>query len=119
MYKSIPTYKDKVWTTTNFETKEDWTKYLINLFKEPGHYNFDDVALSFNEQAVLFNKQGFYCDKPFRSKDFNKYWEDQKTKCREGVLYHGKENVFYLTRDYYMWLNFLPIFGLKKDLYVK
>ena len=117
MYASIPTYKNESWTTTDFETKDDWTKYLINLFKEPGQYDFDDVALLFNEQAVIFNKQGFYCDKPFRSKDFNKYWEDQKLKCRVGVLYHGKKNVFYLSRDYYMWLNFLPIFDKEEKKY--
>ena len=117
MYKSIPTYKDKSWTTTDFETKDEWTKYIMNLFKEPGQYNLDSVALLFNEQAVIFNKQGFYCDKPFRSKDFNSYWEDQKNKCREGVLYHGDKNVFYLTRDYYMWLNFLPIFDKEEKKY--
>ena len=114
MYKSIPTYKNNSWTITNFKEKSDWVKYLITLFKEPGQYEFDDTALLFNEQAVMFNKQGFYCDKPFRSKDFNKYWEDEKAKCKEGVLYHGKKNVFYLTRDYYMWLNFLPIFDKEK-----
>lgn len=117
MYKSIPTYKDKSWTTTDFETKDEWTKYIMNLFKEPGQYNLDSVALLFNEQAVIFNKQGFYCDKPFRSKDFNSYWEDQKNKCREGVLYYGDKNVFYLTRDYYMWLNFLPIFDKEEKKY--
>ena len=117
MYKSIPTYKDKSWTTTDFETKDEWTKYIMTLFKEPGQYNLDSIALLFNEQAVIFNKQGFYCDKPFRSKDFNTYWEDQKNKCREGVLYHGDKNVFYLTRDYYMWLNFLPIFDKEEKKY--
>ena len=117
MYTSIPTYKNESWITTDFETKDDWTKYLINLFKEPGQYDFDDIALLFNEQAIMFNKQGFYCDKPFRSKDFNKYWEDQKLKCRVGVLYHGKKNVFYLSRDYYMWLNFLPIFDKEEKKY--
>ena len=29
MYKSIPTYKDKVWTTTDFETKEECIKFAI------------------------------------------------------------------------------------------
>ena len=117
MYKSIPTYKDGDWTETTFETKEDFTKYVLNLFKEPGQYNFDDTALLFNNEAETFNKQGFYCDKPFRSKDYIKYWEDQKNKCRNGVLYYGKDNVFYLTRDYYMWLNFLPIFDKEEKKY--
>ena len=117
MYKSVPTYKKGEWTTTDFESKEDFTKYIVILFKEPGQYQFDKTALLFNTEAKTFNDQGFYCDKPFRSKDYIKYWEDQKIKCREGVLYHGKNNVFYLTRDYYMWLNFLPIFDKEEKKY--
>ena len=117
MYKSVPTYKKGKWTTTDFESKEDFTKYIVILFKEPGQYQFDETALLFNTEAKTFNDQGFYCDKPFRSKDYIKYWEDQKIKCREGVLYHGKNNVFYLTRDYYMWLNFLPIFDKEEKKY--
>ena len=74
MYKTVPTYKDGKWDTTEFETREEFTKYLIDLFKEPGQYEFDDAALLFNEQAKNFDKQGFYCDKPFRSKDYIKYW---------------------------------------------
>ena len=117
MYKSIPTYKKGKWTTTDFESKEDFTKYIVTLFKEPGQYQFDETALLFNNEAKTFNDQGFYCDKPFRSKDYIKYWEDQKNKCRNGVLYHGNKNVFYLTRDYYMWLNFLPIFDKEEKKY--
>ena len=43
-----------------------------------------------NKQLNLIT-DGFYCDKPFRSKDFIQYWNDQKNKCREGVIYHGKK----------------------------
>ena len=117
MYKIVPTYKDGKWTTTDFKSREDFTKYILTLFKEPGQYQFDETALLFNNEATIFNKNGFYCDKPFRSKDYIKYWEDQKHKCRDGVLYHGKKNIFYLTRDYYMWLNFLPIFDKEEKKY--
>ena len=37
-----------------------------------------NTALLFNEQARNFNKDGFYCDKPFRSKDFINYWNEEK-----------------------------------------
>jgi hypothetical protein len=117
MYKSVPTYKNGEWSTTNFETLEDFKKYLITLFKEPGQYGFDEIALLFNEEAKRFDKDGFYCDKPFRSKDYINYWNDQKIKCREGVIYYGNKNIFYLTRDYYMWLNFLPIFDKEEKKY--
>ena len=117
MYKTVPTYQNNEWSITEFEEKEDFVKYLTTLFKEPGQYNFDEVALLFNEQANVFNRQGFYCDKPFRSKDFSTYWEDQKKKCRDGVIFKSNKNTFYVTRDYYMWLNFLPIFDKEEKKY--
>ena len=70
-----------------------------------------------NKQATIFNTEGYYCDKHFRSKDYINYWNDQKEKCREGVIYHGKKQVWYVTRDYYMWLNFLPIFDKEEKKY--
>ena len=117
MYKKIPQYKEGVWSHKNFETREDFIRFLFTIFKEPGQYQFDETALLFNEQAEIFNKQGYYCSKPFRSKDFTIYWNDQKEKCREGVIFYGKKNVFYVTRDYYMWLNFLPIFDKEEKKY--
>ena len=65
MYKKVPTYKDNKWSYTEFETKESFVKYLTTLFREPGQYQFDKIALLFNKQATTFNEQGFYCDKPF------------------------------------------------------
>jgi len=43
------------------------------------------------------------------------YWDDQKMKCRSGVIYKNGDNAWYLTRDYYMWLNFLPIFDKEES----
>ena len=117
MYKKVPTYKDGKWEYKEFETLESFTNFILTLFREPGQYDFDDTAFVFNKQAKIFNKQGYYCDKPFRSKDFNTYWNDEKEKCREGAIYYGKKNIFYLTRDYYMWLNFLPIFDKEEKKY--
>ena len=117
MYRSIPTYENNSWTTTQFETREDFIDYVLNIFNVPGHYEFNELSFKFNEQAQIFNKQGFYCDKPFRSKDFTDYWEDQKIKCREGVIYNDGDKSWYLTRDYYMWLNFLPIFDKEEKKY--
>ena len=84
MYKKIPEYKNKKWGYKEFETKEDFTFFVLNIYLEPGQYDFDDTALLFNDQARYFNKYGFYCD---------------------------------LTRDYYMWLNFLPIFDKEEKKY--
>ena len=106
----IPTWDNGEWTVSTFSSNIEWREYLLTLFKEPGQYDFNEVALLFNKEARTFNKLGFYTVAPFKSKDYIYYWDDQKKKCRSGVLYKDKKNVWYLTRDYYMWLNFLPIY---------
>jgi len=117
MSRVIPTYENNKWTTTEFTSDNEFRDFLEGIFKEPGKYEFDTVAWSFNDQAKQFTKEGYYCNKPFRSKDFTTYWEDQKNKCRQGVIYKSKNKTWYLTRDYYMWLNFLPIFDKEEKKY--
>ena len=117
MYKTVPTYTNGQWATTEFETEELFIEYILSIFKEPGLYGFSDIAFEFNKEAKSFNTQGFYCNAPFRSKDFTNYWEDQKNKCRKGVIYNDNGKSFFLTRDYYMWLNFLPIFDKEEKKY--
>jgi hypothetical protein len=109
-YISIPTYTNGQWTTTDFATREDWRDYLVPLFKEPGLYEFDESSLIFNAEGRKFQKQGYYCNAPIKTKDFIAYWDDQKNKCRNGILVISDDKKWYLTRDYYMWLNFLPIY---------
>jgi hypothetical protein len=106
----IPTYKDGDWTTTVFATREDFKQFLTSIFKEPGQYNFDETTLIFNSEGRKFQKQRYYCSAPVKTKDFIAYWEDQKNKCRQGIIVHSKDSTWYLSRDYYMWLNFLPIY---------
>jgi len=117
MSRSIPTYDSGNWSITEFENDSDFQEYIYSLFKEPGKYDFDETSYIFNEEAKRFNKEGLYCSSPFRSKDFMSYWDDQKNKCREGVIYKNKDKTWYLTRDYYMWLNFLPIFDKEEKKY--
>lgn len=116
----IPTYDGLTgnWYETKYEDKNEFVKYLTSIFKEPGQYEFDEVALKFNEEANKFNRDGVYTIAPFRSKDFINYWDDQKNKCRSGVIYKGLNGAeWYLTRDYYMWLNFLPIYDKEEKKY--
>lgn len=109
-YIEIPTYKDGEWSITEFLTRDDFKNFLIPLFKEPGEYEFDDASLVFNAEARRFQKDKYYCDAPFKSKDFTAYWDNQKEKCRKGIIVHSGDKTWYITRDYYMWLNFLPIY---------
>jgi len=113
IYQDIPTWDNGTWTSTDFNSREELYEYLLtNVFKEPGKYEFNDTTTSlFTQESAKFNKDKVYCTAPFKSKDFISYWDDQKAKCRRGVLIKEKGKVWYMTRDYYMWLNFLPIFN--------
>jgi len=117
MIREIPTYNNGKWEETKFKDDESFSEFLKSIFKEPGEYNFNEIAFEFNKEARTFNKEGFYCSSPFKSKDFLSYWNAEKQKCREGVIYRSKENIWYLTRDYYMWLNFLPIYDKEEKKY--
>ena len=116
IYTDIPTWDNGTWTTTSFDSRDDWRDYVLTLFKEPGLYEFDEVSNEiFIIESTKFRKDKVYCIAPFKSKDFINYWEDQKTKCRLGVLIKSKDKTWYLSRDYYMWLNFLPIFDKEQQ----
>lgn len=116
---NIPTYENGSWTTTVFNTREEYKDFVISIFKEAGPdegYNFDSTSLLFNSEGRNFQKNGYYCNAPFRSKDFITYWDDQKAKSVNGVIFKSNGVTWYLTRDYYMWINFLPIYDkLKKQ----
>ena len=117
-YISVPTWENNQWTTTTFASRDDWKAFIRSMFKDAGPdegYHFDETSHQFNEQARHFQKNGFYCAAPVRTKDYIKYWDDQKDKCRLGVIYKNKDKTWYLTRDYYMWLNFLPIYDKEES----
>ena len=110
IYKEVPTYENGQWTVTTFYTREEFRDFVLSCFKEPGHYQFNDVTKVFNAEARKFQQQGFYCAAPVKTKDFISYWDDQKNKCRNGIVVKSGNKTWYVTRDYYMWLNFLPIY---------
>ena len=117
IYEHIPTYENGEWTYTDFESRKDFYEFCLSIFKEPGKYEFDEISQLFNEQARLFNKNSIYCTAPAGTKDFIKYWETEKEKCRKGVIYKSGTKNWYISRDYYMWLNFLPIFNKETQKY--
>ena len=117
IFENIPTYDNGEWTITDFSSREEFATFLRDIFKEPGKYNFDETSLLFNSESRKFRADGYYCDSPFKSKDFINYWDDQKLKCRRGVIYKSGKNTWYVTRDYYMWLNFLPIFDKEQQIF--
>ena len=110
IFIEIPTYELGEWTVTTFYTREEFRDFVSGIFKEPGQYNFTESSLIFNTEARKFQKQGYYCTAPIKTKDFIHYWDDQKAKCRNGIIVKDAVDVWYISRDYYMWLNFLPIY---------
>lgn len=109
LYTDIPFYESGEWRTISFVEQEDFYLYLFPLFKEPGKYQFDETSFLFNSEAQKFRKSKYYCDAPYMSKDYLDYWDFEKDKCRKGVFFKSGEHIWFLPRDYYMWLNFLPI----------
>lgn len=108
-FKTVPTYDNGVWIVTIFNTRQDFIDFLLPLFKEPGKYEFNETTHIFNSEARKYNEFKYFCGYKEGSLDFRKYWDDQKTKCREGVIYKNNNKTWYLPREYYMWVNFLPI----------
>jgi len=115
IYQDIPCWDNGTWTTVSFDSRDAFSRSIAEIFSEPGKYEFDETSYLFNQEAVKFRDQNVYCTFPFRSKDFISYWDDQKHKCRKGVFYINGTKRWYLTRDYYMWLNFLPIFDKEQQ----
>lgn len=108
-YIDIPTWENDVWSTTSFETHDEYRDFVLSCFKEPGQYNFDETALEFNAEARKFKRRKYYCPYPEGSKDFRMYWDEQKERCRFGAIYKGPNETWYLPREYYMFINFLQI----------
>ena len=81
IFEDIPTWDNGNWTTTSFDSREEFATYLRSIFKEPGQYEFDEVSTElFVSESDKFRKLGIYTTAPFKSKDFINYWDDQKAK---------------------------------------
>lgn len=112
-YRIIPTYvtETNTWTTTEFSSRQELYEFMLPLFKEPGKYEFDESTAKWNEEGKKWKAQGYYCNSPKNTTDFKNYWNTQKERCRKGVIYKNGNKTWYLAREYYMWLNFLPIYN--------
>ena len=117
IYENIPTWDNGVWRLTSYNTREEFAGDLeMTYFREPGNYAFDESVEIFNSEARKFNEDGYYCEFLEGTIDFEDYWNDQKLKSRKGLFVINGDNKWYLTRDYYFWINFLPIIDkVKRD----
>ena len=110
-FENIPLYNEDTdeWSEFSFDTQKDFKDFLISIFKEPGLYEFDESTDKWNSEANKFDKDGLYCRSPYNSIDYRKYWDDQKKKCRTGIIWKNGPKSWYIDGAYYMLLNFLPI----------
>jgi len=116
-YERIPTWRNGNWEVTEFGNREEFKSFVLDRFKEPGQYGFNEDTAIFNEQATIFNERNYFCQAPIKSKDFVNYWDDQKVKNRNGIIVISGDKTWYVCRDYYMWLNFLPIYDKEESLF--
>jgi len=115
--KKIPTYtyETDTWSTTSFDNQKEFGDFLFSTcFKEPGEYFLDISTKDFDKQGREFTEKGSYTDYSFGTTEYNNYWDEEKLKCRLGVIWKHKEKTWYLTRDYYFLLNFCPILNKEK-----
>jgi hypothetical protein len=105
----VPTWCRGEWTITEFTTRQNFIDFILPLFKEPSKYEFDETINEWNSQAIIYDDRGYYCSYKEGSKDYRDYWDDQKYKCRHGAIFISGKKTWYLPREYYMWINFLPI----------
>lgn len=122
IWEDIPTYysETRTWERTTFDSRADFANFVRSIFIEDGPetgYKFDESSLIFNAEARKYLETEMYCPYPDMSKDFLAYWDEQSIRNRKGIIVHSKDNTWYLPRDYYMWLNFLPIYHKDQRIY--
>lgn len=117
-YLEIPTWNNGIWEETVYDNIIEFRDFVKSTFKEPGKYEFDNISKLFNEQARKYEQQyDLYCLAPKNTKDFIKYWNEEKKKCTNGCIFIHGNKIWYLPRDYYFWINFLPIYDKIKKNY--
>lgn len=110
--KNIPTYntQTKEWVKTSFSSQKEMGEFLLNnCFKEPGEYKFDEEIKDINNLARYYENNKYYTIFAEGTTDYKNFWDNEKLKCRLGVLWITSKNTYYITRDYYFLLNFCRI----------
>ena len=59
----------------------------------------------FRETGAFYKKNGFYCDEPWGSPTWYKFWYRERSRCINGYTVDGVK----ITGDHYHYLNFCPI----------
>ena len=108
-YSKVPTWDNGDWKYTYFNSTQEFSDFLEPLFEEPGFYNFDATSKLFNENARKFNTLGYFTEHKEGTEEYEDYWDEETDKCRFGVIYKKGKKTWYISRNLYMWINFLQI----------
>ena len=68
----------------------------------------------FRQAAIFFEKHGCYTLAPVGTTDYNKYWEQETDRCKNGYIAPDGEGI---TGYNYFYLNYSPIFKLVETEY--
>lgn len=68
----------------------------------------------FRQEAIFFEKHGCYTLAPVGTTDYNKYWEQETDRCKNGYIAPDGEGI---TGYNYFYLNYSPIFKLVETEY--
>lgn len=68
----------------------------------------------FRQAAIFFEKHGCYTLAPVGTTDYNKYWEQETDRCKNGYIAQDGEGI---TGYNYFYLNYSPIFKLVETEY--
>lgn len=96
------------WTEREFLTQRDFLSFVEGKWKLPGQYNLRRTDL-WRQPAIKFQTDKIYCDYHEQSEDYKNWWKTEKKKTKTGVIYNIGTDEFYVTGDYYWFLNFTPI----------
>lgn len=106
----VPEYqlKTNTWTEREFSTQGDFLSFVNSQWKEPGKYNLKRTDL-WRQPALHFQEHKTYTFLQENTEDYKNWWKFEKRKTRDGVIYNLGDREFYVSGDYYWFLNFTPI----------
>lgn len=116
-FEQIPTYDivTGTWSETDFSSQADFAKFLDSVWSDECKYGFtDETSIAFREKAVHFEKNKCYTFLARGSKERKDFWRTEGKKCVRGVIVKQGEKTWYLTRDYYFFLNYCQFANKEK-----
>lgn len=98
-----------------FENKGLFIEFLNSCFREPGTFGYNEYTQIVRRAAAEYEINGYYVSYPEDSYDSIYFYEKEKEKCLKGLIVDDGNRCWYFPGEYYMWLNYLPIYNKEKQ----